>query len=388
MKESLEEKQQIPPTHIIGGWKESDLVALVISRLADCLKGVGHIREERRLSEGAGPDAVLRCRVGGDDFRFIVQARRYFWPRDVLQAIGAFSVWKKDFPEHQPIVVGELVPQSSRRLLREQGVAYFDLRGNAWVKFGPVLLDRELPDPRTINRPEQSAPMNRLVSRKSSRLLRVLLEDRETTWTLPALSRAAKVSLGLTWQVTRRLTHEGWMEKRRGAIRLIAPGNLLDFWAQHYDFTRHTAYRFYAPIRSLDELVERLSQHLAGNKYVQYAFTGPAGALLVAPYVRFATYHMYVSGRRPADGDIKIQEQDGAVRGRELLVGALDLRPVDQGGANVVLLEPHDEGVFDRLQYPRNISTVCNTQLYLDLVTYPGRGREQAAYLREQVMKI
>lgn len=382
MKHALTQKLESPLAHIVGNWKEPQLVALVVARLSDELRGVGDVREERSPRGESRPDAILYCRAGEGEFRFAVQAKRHFWPRDVLQAIGAFSVWRKDLPDHKPIVVADFLPQSSRRILKEQDIAYLDLRGNAWLKFGPVLLDRELPDPRTAGHSEQSSPLSGLTSGRSSRVLRVLLENRDTVWTLPRLAREADVSLGLAWVVARRLSEEGWVEKRRGAVRLTEPGALLDFWASRYDFDRNKSRRFYAPVRSFDDLLERLRTI---HKDVSYALTGPAASLLVAPYVRFAVYHLYVVPKfEPTVPERTIVE--GIVR--ESVVNTLDLKPVDTGGANLILLEPYDKGVFYRLQSHRDVPVVCHTQLYLDLVTYPGRGREQADYFREHVLKV
>jgi len=86
---------------------------------------------------------------------------------------------------------------------------------------------------------------------------------------------------------------------------------------------------------------------------------------LVAPFVRHTDVHAYVSG------DV------------ERFAKVLDLRPVETGGS-VHLLTPNDEGVFHGSQTIEGIPVVCNPQLYLDLVHYPARGREQAEELRRQ----
>jgi hypothetical protein len=90
-----------------------------------------------------------------------------------------------------------------------------------------------------------------------------------------------------------------------------------------------------------------------------------SGAAFVAPFVRSPDVHAYFAGDR------------------ERLVKALDLMPVESGGI-VHLLEPYDEGVFYRMQTIRGVRAVCNAQLYLDLINYPARGREQAEVLRRQ----
>ena len=95
------------------------------------------------------------------------------------------------------------------------------------------------------------------------------------------------------------------------------------------------------------------------------ALTLHAGAALVAPFVRYTDVHAYIG----VDADP--------------LVKALDLRPVETGGS-IHLLTPKDEGVFYGLQTVDRVPVVCNPQLYLDLLQYPARGKEQAEELRRQ----
>ena len=68
-----------------------------------------------------------------------------------------------------------------------------------------------------------------------------------------------------------------------------------------------------------------------------------------------------------------------------MLIEGLDLRPVETGGT-IHVLKPYDEGIFYNQQEGGGLSVVCDTQLYLDLINYPARGREQAEFLREQKM--
>jgi len=67
----------------------------------------------------------------------------------------------------------------------------------------------------------------------------------------------------------------------------------------------------------------------------------------------------------------------------EKLIKATELKPVSSG-ANVLVLNPYDVGVFYATQKVGEKNIVSNIQLYLDLYNYKGRGREQAEYLREK----
>jgi hypothetical protein len=56
-------------------------------------------------------------------------------------------------------------------------------------------------------------------------------------------------------------------------------------------------------------------------------------------------------------------------------------------GANVTLLVPYDSGVFYGARAYDDISVVSPVQLYLDLVSYKGRGEEAAQFLFERVIE-
>jgi hypothetical protein len=114
---------------------------------------------------------------------------------------------------------------------------------------------------------------------------------------------------------------------------------------------------------------------LAERESLTYAFTLHSGASLIAPFVRFTDVHFYYQGDACTEWSECV----------EVLIQGLDLRPVESGGS-VHILKPYDEGVFYNLQRPTGMPVVCNTQLYLDLINYPARGREQAQFLREQKM--
>jgi hypothetical protein len=107
---------------------------------------------------------------------------------------------------------------------------------------------------------------------------------------------------------------------------------------------------------------------LGADRKWQYAITSFAASSLVAPFVRGV-------------GSVEVYVPDaGAI---DEWVKAMDLRPVESGG-NIVLLLPYDTGVFYRAQNVEGKSLVGNIQLYLDLSDNPGRGREQADFLRKE----
>lgn len=337
------------------------------------------VQDERRQSEIVGAERVLRGQpryeavvtvtIAGRPRKILVEHRQVVEPRHLPLIFYRMDALTKTVPRAFPVLAAEHLSPRCHESLRAKGLGYVDAAGNAWLKFGTVLIDRKVggggPGPR------RNTPLESLVARKYSRVLRVLLEgslrDPEKGWTVQGLREEARVSFRHAWVVLKRLAEQGWVDKKRGGNRLVAPGTLLDFWAERYRWNRHTAHRFYAPARGLQELLEGLWTLPSATRY---ALTGPAAALLIAPYVTFAVYHIFTGS------------------GIEPFQKALQLRPVETGGANLVLAEPDDEGVFYQTRTVRDVPLACNTQVYLDLRALGGRGKEQAEHLRREVMRF
>jgi hypothetical protein len=64
----------------------------------------------------------------------------------------------------------------------------------------------------------------------------------------------------------------------------------------------------------------------------------------------------------------------------------LNLKEVESG-ANVMLLDPYDEGIFYGTQVIEDIRVVSPLQIYLDLKGYKGRGEEAAEAILRDVIK-
>jgi hypothetical protein len=185
------------------------------------------------------------------------------------------------------------------------------------------------------------------------------------------LAEATQVSLGQTSNVVKRLSEEEYVTKAEKRIVLSQPAKLLDAWREQYEREGSRRISYYSFSRNTDELLSRVAQ-ISQNKGWKYAVTSFAAATLVAPFVRgVGLTEWYVEDATKVDPWVK----------------ALDLRPVEEG-PNVALVLPYDPGVFYRRQEIDGVTLVGNIQLYLDLYGHPGRGKEQAEYLRQERLKF
>ena len=125
------------------------------------------------------------------------------------------------------------------------------------------------------------------------------------------------------------------------------------------------------PLFSLDRIpvIEEKIRQYCDVRKSGYALTLFSGAAKLAPFVRYNVVALYFLGDQ------------------EALQRELGLKPVDSG-ANVLLLSPYDEGALAGLQESQGHKIVSTIQLYLDLYSYGGRGREQAEFIREKLLAI
>jgi hypothetical protein len=337
---------------------QKEILASLRRRLPELLPTL-RVEVERPPRE-APWDLVLRLRPPGKTRRLVCEVKSVGEPRYLAQAITSLTLATRKDPGLYPVVVAPYISPEGQRLCRDAGVGYLDLTGNAFLRFDGTLVDRASAEPP----PRAKARLRRLFAPRSSRIVRVLLEQPAAEWTLARLAEEAAISLRTAHLVVNALEEKAFVEKRRGAITLEKPGDLLDLWAQNYSLDRHRQHTFYTFVRNPAQLAARLSAYAVAHKE-PVGLTLHSGAAFVAPFVRSPDVHAYFVGER------------------ERLVKTLDLRPVESGGT-VHLLDPQDEGVFYRVRTIRGVRVVCNTQLYLDLINYPARGREQAEVLRRQ----
>ncbi|MDI6809014.1 MAG: type IV toxin-antitoxin system AbiEi family antitoxin [Candidatus Eisenbacteria bacterium] len=324
---------------------------------------ISRIRRQQRI----GPldvDLVLDVSTPlGRRRRIYVEIKLAATPSRIREGLRQFKALIPNQRHAYPVLASTFLGPRAREICREEGFGYLDLAGNCFLQFEDLYLER-IVDKNPFPRPGRPSS---LFTPVSSRILRALLEEPVRTWKVGELAQAAQVSLGQTSNVCRRLLGEDYVVKFQGRIQSNQAGKLLDAWREQYTLAKNTQVAYYSFEREPEQLMARLAA-TADPRQWRYAVTSFAAAFLVAPFVRgIGTVAWYVDGAATIDTWVK----------------ALDLRPAE-AGPNVILLVPYDVGVFYRTQSVNSIALVGNVQLYLDLYGDPGRGREQAEFLRKE----
>lgn len=242
-----------------------------------------------------------------------------------------------------------------RERLRAAGMSYLDLTGNVYLVLSRPGLFVET---RGANaNPERSPEADRtLRGAMAGRIVRALVDAREPPGVRELAARTGAnpgyVSRLLAW-----MDREALVERRgRGQLVSVDWQRLLRRWAEEAPLQLRGRRTSCLAPRGLADLTRRL-----GRVRGRYALTGSLAAATWAPVAPAKLAVVY------------LDEPDAAM-------GPLDLRTAD-AGANVLLIEPADEGVYVGARKKTGAMYVAPSQAAADLLNSPGRGPAEAEAL-------
>lgn len=342
----------------MGNISDSDnrLVAQVLEALRGRLPAgwIGSVTAPTKAARTATVDAVLRVRRKGAAAGTVrVCAKSRVEPKDVAFLAAALRPTADD-----PVLISApyLSPRTQERL-RDAGLSYADLTGNIRLELTEpgLFIDttgaRENPDPSPRDRKS-------LKGAKAGRLVRALCDFRPPVG-LRELAKRAGVDPGYTSRVVELLDREALVTRTpRGPITAVDWRGLLARWAQEYSPFRRQGASMYLAARGVPPLIDKLKQ-----SKTPYAVTGSWAAAEVAPVAPPRLLLVYVE--RPRE----VEKTYG-------------LRPAEVG-ANVALLTPFDEVVFERTSMKNGVTIAAISQVAADLLTSPGRGPNEAEALMQ-----
>lgn len=195
-------------------------------------------------------------------------------------------------------------------------------------------------------------PLKSLKGAAAGRVVRALCDFRPP-YGVRTLAEISSTPLGTVARVVGFLEEEALLDRdKKKRITSVDWAALIARWAQDYNVRTSNRLRTYIEPRGLSALLPKLAN------LERYAATGSLAAMTDTAPARLAM--------------IYVDNADEAAR-------ALELTPTDEG-ANVWLLEPYDEVVFERTQ-TMNVVAAAPSQVAADLMTSPGRGPQEAQAL-------
>jgi hypothetical protein len=332
--------------------------------LRACLERVPFValKSIEREPRPDGLDLDLRLRVSRASKRLIVEVRSSGQPRVIREAINQLARYRDKLSGAYAVVVAPYISPRAAQLCIDENIGFVDLAGNCRLCFDQVFIEQT----GRTNPEVKRRDLRSLYSPKASRVLRVLLDEPRRAWQLQQLAKEAQVSLGLVSNVKKLLTDREWIKTDAEGLRLVESAALLEEWAGSYSFRKNRLVDCYT-LRDIAEAETALAEECAKRGWT-FALTGFSGAARLVPAVRYQRAMAYVGGPP------------------EELLGPLQLKVVESG-ANVSLLVPYDEGVFQGARPVDDLDVVSPVQLYLDLRSFRGRGEEAAQQILDEVIK-
>lgn len=331
-------------------------------RLAELLGVAPSDVRSHQSSQRPAPDAVVE--IAGTTF--VVEYKGSGSTAPISAAIEQVRlIASAAGPRTVPLVAVPFMGPVGRQRCEDAEVAWLDLSGNARI-FAPgirVLVEGQPNRYLSPGRPSSAfAP-------KSSRISRWLLENPRRPMNRREIAQATDMGQGFISRIISRLEeHELIIQGEDGRIQPRDPDVLLDAWCESYDFSKHEIIRGHVAARSGEDALRHLANGLQIHG-VRYAATGLAAAWLMTKFAGFRLATLYVA-ERPTSA----------------ILESLGFRE-DERGANVWIVVPQDEGVFQGADRRDGIMCVHPVQAYLDLMDQPERSKEAADRLRAELLK-
>ena len=330
---------------------ESRVASRVEHILASCLPSGWSLKTAREAFSTI-TRIDLRAEItspAGETVVLVIENKRRLQPRLVRPLAEQLRIIAADTV---PLVGAAYLSPRARQLLAEANVSYIDTTGNMRLQIStPGLFisttgaDRD-PWPRT-------GDLQSLKGRGASAAVRAIVEN-SPPFGVRELANATRASAPTISRVLALMEREGIIERlERGPVLAVDWQAAIRRWAQDYDQMRSNNATTFLEPRGTPVIERKLS-----SAEFRYAATGAFAAQRFDPIAPARTATLYVDDvTRTAD--------------------RLGLREMDMG-ANVILLEPFHQVVFDGIVERAGLRCVSPSQLAVDLLTGPGREPSQA----------
>jgi len=312
-------------------------------------------------------DIILRLRVGDKTRNLLCEVISQGYPKQLrekgLELLEISQRGRKGYP----VIIAPYVSELGREICKKIGIGFLDLSGNAYLDFDSFYMEIE----GKPNRFKYPSEPTGLFNPKAERILRFYLvggsQKEGSVNSYREIAKEVGVSLGQLSKVNKKLDEFGlWLEQSKD-LKTIDKTKLFDLWRENYRSERNEVLNLYS-IMQVSQIEKQLAE-FCKRKKIQCALTLFSGANRLAPFTRYNVATSYFGG------DVEELKRD------------LELKEVPSG-ANLQIRVPYDDGVYYEAQEVDSVKVANPVQIYLDLYNYAGRGREQAEFLRERIIKF
>lgn len=304
--------------------------------------------------------------VSGPDRAFLLEFKANSDLAAIDSAIQRLCELRHLGPHVVPLLAVRYMTEGGRKRCEQAAMNWIDLAGNARIKESGLYVYVE-------GRPnllKQTGRPGSVFAPKSSRIARWLLTHHDRFWSQRQIAEKTSMDEGFTSRIVGRLERSGYIHRNAGGqIRVSNPDLMLDAWAEEYDFFKHQVHRGHMPARSSQDLLQTFPSTLTQVGWTTAA-TGLGAAWLLDQFAGFRIVTLYM---RPSK-DSRLPHLNEHLPGFR-----------NSPGANLWLVEPNDEGVFQGAELVAGVLCVHPVQVWLDLKFHPERAPEAARSLRDQM---
>jgi hypothetical protein len=334
----------------------------------------------RKLHEGSPSlanqrpgDADLALDVAGTSVTMLVTFKKAVFPREARELLwkikeqGPFKGSGARRGQTVHVLLADSIGPGAKKLLRDEGIGYFDAGGSLFIPAKGAYLLLEKPAPKAQAREARS-----IFKGRRAQVILVLLHQPRAWLNGKVLAKRAMVSQATASQTLAALERFEWVVARgQGPAKersLAEPGALLDAWvAQLAAAPPPAPRRYFVPGISQGGLIEAVAKVFEAN-HAEHAFTAEAAAQHYAPWLSSLS-------------QVRCRLLAGAAA--TAAINALEARPVDEG-ANLLVAEVKSPGDLLLREHVGPAWFASPVQVYLDLLRGEGRAKDAAAHLRKE----
>jgi hypothetical protein len=337
--------------------EETDLIDAAVLWLRQQLPATWKVEKSNRTIAGgnAEPQRLVDGAIdlqapNGVYTTFAVEAKRSFAPRDVESLVAGFPRILRTLAGNIPVlVVASWLSARSRELLQAEGINFLDLTGNAFIQVdNPALFIKSSGAERNPEPPQRDRA--RVRGPKAARVIRLLVDVRPP-YGVREIAKTTGLAPGYVSRLLDALDREALVDRgTRGQVESVDIAGLLRRWTETYDVLKTNRGATYLAPNGAQHALSRMAEAEGTQRT---AVTGSFAAVRLAPVAAPALLLVYCMDDRP-------------------VAEKLGLLPADEG-ANVALLRPFDQVVWQRTQVENGLAYVAPSQIVVDCLTGTGR---------------
>jgi hypothetical protein len=269
------------------------------------------------------------------------------------------------------MLIAPSLSKASRELLREHGFGFWDTSGSLYLELPNALYSIERPP---LPQPREGREPRHVFRGSTAQVVHTLLLDPSREWKVTKLAEEAEVSAFTSQKTLDYLEKQLWVSRTgRGphTVRHVKkPGEILDAWAKDYEMeTQSLRFHQFAP--NIETQKDQLANFMSTINNLPWAVTLEHGAEAYAPLLTKLPSVLTVLIPEESAFDLRQAAQESGYR------------EVPSGENLRVLATGERSSLLGRQKFGK-LWVASPIQLYLDLHSWPRRGKEQAEHLRKE----